>query len=80
MDLDTWARAHHFGPRLLVPPTGRLSALTTRRSRRCGVYLLHFEGGAVYVGRAMDVVDRLGQHRRKHPDLACGADPLVHPG
>lgn len=33
------------------------------------MYLLHFEGGAVYVGRAVDVIDRLGQHRRTHPDL-----------
>ena len=66
---DLWAQSNGFGRRLSVPPVGRLSTLTTRRSRRCGIYLLYVGEGSVYLGRSVDVIDRLAQHRQARPDL-----------
>lgn len=65
------ATAHGFGALLAVPRQGRLGGLTSRQSRRSGVYLLRFADGAVYVGRSVDVIDRLDAHRRTHPDLVA---------
>ena len=50
---------------------GRLSVadLHTRRER-CGIYVLGFEDGERYVGKAVDVVSRFNQHRKTHTDLS----------
>lgn len=66
---EVWARRHGFGPKVAVPKIGRLHQLTSRTSRRSGVYLLHFANGDHYVGRAKDVISRLGDHRLVHEDL-----------
>jgi hypothetical protein len=67
--VDHWAVGHGFGPWLAVPPEGRLSSLTSRTTRRCGVYLLRHENGDVYLGKSVDVIGRLGQHRREREHL-----------
>ena len=35
------------------------------RTSRCGIYVLHMVDGQYYVGQSVDVVKRLGQHRRR---------------
>jgi hypothetical protein len=37
--------------------------------RRCGIYVLHFADGEVYVGQAVDVTRRFSQHARIHCDV-----------
>lgn len=37
--------------------------------KRCGIYLLAFAGDLYYIGQAVDVVRRFGQHRAEHPDI-----------
>ncbi|MGE0816177.1 MAG: GIY-YIG nuclease family protein [Vicinamibacterales bacterium] len=39
-------------------------------SRRCGLYVLHFANGEIYVGQAVDVTRRFVQHRIVHNDIA----------
>lgn len=41
-----------------------------RAGRRCGIYILGFKTGERYVGQAVDVVRRFGQHRKTHGDIA----------
>lgn len=36
----------------------------------CGIYVIAFETGEWYVGRSVDFLRRLGEHRRNHPDIA----------
>lgn len=38
-------------------------------SARCGIYILHFADGRYYVGQAIDVVRRYGQHRLTYRDI-----------
>jgi len=59
---EAWAKRHGFDPKVEVPKIGRLHRLATRASRRSGVYLPYFENGDHYVGRAKDVISRLGEH------------------
>ncbi|MDV6373396.1 GIY-YIG nuclease family protein [Deinococcus arenicola] len=40
------------------------------RRKRCGIYVLGFEDGERYVGKAVDVVSRFNQHRKTHADLS----------
>lgn len=42
-----------------------LSAYQAENKARQGVYLLHYQGRPVYVGKAGDVAERLSQHLRK---------------
>jgi hypothetical protein len=34
--------------------------------RRCGIYVLHMADGTLYVGQAVDIVKRFGQHRTRY--------------
>lgn len=36
---------------------------------RCGIYLLEFLDGIFYIGQAVDVVRRFGQHRQKYENI-----------
>lgn len=36
---------------------------------RCGIYLLKFTGERYYIGQALDVVRRFGQHRKNYDDI-----------
>lgn len=38
--------------------------------RRCGIYVLEFENGDLYVGQSKDVVKRYLSHRKRHMDIA----------
>jgi hypothetical protein len=40
------------------------------KAQRCGVYILEFGNGERYVGQAVDVVRRFGDHRRSVGDIA----------
>jgi hypothetical protein len=47
------------------------------RRSRCGIYLLWFADGFSYIGQALDVVRRFGQHRADHSDIvAFGFQPV----
>lgn len=37
---------------------------------RCGIYLLEFTGERFYIGQAVDVVRRFGQHRKNYDDIS----------
>ncbi|KUL31444.1 hypothetical protein ADL15_22175 [Actinoplanes awajinensis subsp. mycoplanecinus] len=37
---------------------------------RCGIYVLSFDGGQLYVGQAVDVVSRFSDHRKTYGDIA----------
>ena len=39
------------------------------KSRRCGIYVLHFADGTAYVGKSVDVSRRYIEHRRNHLDI-----------
>jgi hypothetical protein len=39
------------------------------RTRRCGIYILHFVNGEFYVGQAINVTSRFIQHRINHLDI-----------
>lgn len=39
------------------------------RTRRCGVYILRFASGELYVGKAVDVTRRFAQHRVTYDDI-----------
>lgn len=41
-----------------------------RAGRRCGIYVLEFENGDLYVGQSKDVVKRYLSHRKRHMDIA----------
>jgi predicted GIY-YIG superfamily endonuclease len=40
------------------------------KSQRCGIYILEFTNGDRYVGQAIDVVRRFGNHRHNLGDIA----------
>src|SRR5262245_46807350 len=41
--------------------------------RRCGLYVFHYQNGEYYVGQAVNVVRRFGQHRKTHSDIVSMA-------
>lgn len=47
-----------------------VSHLFGKTKPRCGIYLLAFDDGALYIGQAVDVVRRFAQHRKNYPDIA----------
>jgi hypothetical protein len=50
--------------------TGRSSIADLHKPReRCGIYVLGFANGERYVGQAVDVVRRFGDHRKNHADI-----------
>ena len=46
-----------------------IAELIGKSKNRCGIYLLHFDSGTYYIGQAVDVVRRFGQHRKMHLDI-----------
>ena len=40
-----------------------------RPSKRCGLYILHFDNGEFYAGQAIDVTRGYVQHRKVHSDI-----------
>ena len=46
--------------------------------KRCGIYVLRFSDDCFYVGQAVDVVRRYGQHGRIHQDIQEMSFALVH--
>jgi len=40
-----------------------------KRDRRCGIYVLEFSNGELYIGQAVDVSRRYVQHRLTHRDI-----------
>ena len=42
--------------------------LPKSRDRR-GIYLLEFSDGTFYIGQALNVVRRFGQHRQRHDNM-----------
>ncbi|MBL8229785.1 MAG: GIY-YIG nuclease family protein [Bryobacterales bacterium] len=38
---------------------------------RCGIYVLAFSDGELYIGQSVDIVKRFSQHRRVHQDIAA---------
>lgn len=46
-----------------------IAHLFGRGTNRCGIYLLEFLECRIYIGQAVDVVRRFGQHRKNHADI-----------
>lgn len=46
-----------------------IAELFGKSKKRCGVYVLHFDSNIYYIGQALDVVRRFGQHRKIHSDI-----------
>ena len=49
-------------------------------TRRCGIYILHFTNGEMYVGQAIDVTRRYVQHCCVHDDIESLAFKRVPQG
>lgn len=61
-----------YGFRAIEPTEGRSSVADLfKPNRRCGVYVLHFATGEMYVGQSVDVVRRYAEHLRVHNDIAA---------
>ncbi|SEF80927.1 GIY-YIG nuclease family protein [Nitrosomonas ureae] len=58
------------------PPAESISTLRSvahlfgSSKNRCGIYLLEFPGERFYIGQAIDVARRFGQHRKNYEDIA----------
>jgi hypothetical protein len=50
-----------------------------KQGRRCGVYLLYFRNGEMYVGQAKDVTKRYAQHRKTWRDIVMLSFQVVSP-
>ncbi len=57
-----------FTPALFVRGRASIADLFTPR-RRCGIYVLHFTDGRLYVGQAAEVTRRYVQHRKTYTDI-----------
>jgi hypothetical protein len=53
-----------------APATGSIAPEFRSKSRRCGVYVLHFANGDYYVGQTIDITRRFPQHRARHGDIS----------
>lgn len=51
-----------------LPAGVSLSAVLPELTDRCGIYVLHFDDGHLYVGQARDVLVRFSDHRRRWGD------------
>jgi hypothetical protein len=68
-EVQAAAAALGFPPLEPVSSLFSIAQLFGATKRRCGIYLLVFETGVVYIGQAVDVVRRFAQHRRNHDDI-----------
>jgi len=61
-----------YGFATAEPTEGRSSVADLfKPDRRCGVYVLHFATGELYVGQSVNVVRRYAEHLKAHPDIAA---------
>lgn len=58
-----------FPPAEPVATLRSIAHLFGSSKSRCGVYLLEFLGARFYIGQAVDVVRRFGQHRKNYDDI-----------
>lgn len=63
-EFSSWGFNRHF-----FVLNKRTIADNVPRSKRCGIYILHFTNGEYYVGLATNVVRRFSQHRKNHTDI-----------
>ena len=68
MTLDDFLNPLHFSAAQHVVNRASIADLF-RPQQRCGIYVLQFLTGEVYVGQAADVARRYMQHRQNHPDI-----------
>lgn len=66
---DNWVRSLGYPPLKPVSPGQTTALLFGRAKRRCGIYLLEFDNATFYIGQAVDVRRRLGQHRKTHGNI-----------
>src|SRR5215470_5714031 len=60
-----------IGPRHVVVAGGQsVASQLPAADGRCGIYVLSFDDGQLYVGQAKDVVRRFGDHRQTYADIA----------
>ena len=69
-DVTAMLKALGFRNPVDAPTEGSITAAFRTKTRRCGVYVLHFADGAYYVGQTVDITKRFLQHRRRHADIA----------
>lgn len=69
-DIDAILKALSFKPAVAAPTEGSVAALFRAKTRRCGIYVLHFANGEHYVGQTVDITRRFPQHRKRHADIA----------
>ena len=58
-----------FPESLPVSTLRSISHIYGTSKNRCGIYLLEFQGEKYYIGQAVDVVRRFGQHRQKYDNI-----------
>src|SRR5438128_2181912 len=58
-----------FPPLKSVATLPSIAHLFGSTRSRCGIYLLTFQNGAIYIGQAFDVVHRFASHRRTYRDI-----------
>ncbi len=46
-----------------------IADLFPKKTKQCGIYVLHFADGEYYVGQSVDFVSRFGQHRENYDDI-----------
>lgn len=68
MILDDFLNPLHFSAVQHVVNRASIADLF-RPQQRCGIYVLQFLTGEIYVGQAVDVARRYVQHRQNHPDI-----------
>jgi hypothetical protein len=69
-DLRAMLKALNFRNPVDAPTEGSITAAFRAKSRRCGIYVLHFANGEYYVGQTVDITKRFLQHRKRHDDIA----------
>lgn len=70
-DLGAILRRLDFAEPIDAPSSaGSIAATFRARAKRCGVYVLHFANGQIYVGQTVDITRRFQEHRRSHGDIA----------
>ena len=68
-DVTAMLKALGFRNPVDAPTEGSITAAFRTKTRRCGVYVLHFADGAYYVGQTVDITKRFLQHRKRHTDI-----------
>jgi len=58
-----------FPPLHNISGRNSIAELFGKSKKRCGIYLLQFDNDIFYIGQAVEVVRRFGQHRKIHSDI-----------